>query len=33
MADLDTTLVQEILNVTERQQETDVEHHRQANDF
>ncbi len=33
VADLDTTLVEEVLDVSKRQREPDVEHHRQADDL
>ena len=33
VADLDAPLVQEILDIAQRQREADVEHHRQANDL
>lgn len=33
MADLDAALMQQILDVAERQRETDVQHHRQADNF
>ena len=33
MADLDAPLVQEILDIAQRQREADVEHHRQTDDL
>jgi hypothetical protein len=33
MANLDTTLVQEILHVAQRQRKPNVQHHRQADDL
>ena len=33
VADLDASLVREILHISKRQREPDVEHHRQANDL
>jgi hypothetical protein len=33
LADLDAALVQEILDISEREREPDVEHHRQSDDL